>query len=124
MSIAGGGATAEVPVRRLTRIGGNFIGWSPDGRTLASASSDRTVILWDVAGRKALATLEGHKDAVWLVAFSPDGSYIVSAGNGDKTARLWNADTGEEIRVFNGHESGLYDIKFSPDGRQFVSASQ
>jgi WD40 repeat protein len=50
------------------------VAFSPDGKTLASASSDNTIRLWDVASRQTLgAPLTGHTDIVESVAFSPDG---------------------------------------------------
>jgi hypothetical protein len=45
------------------------VAFSPDGRTLASTSYDRTIKLWDVASRQELKTLEGHKRDVRSVAF-------------------------------------------------------
>ena len=63
--------------------------FSPDGRTLASASSDTTIELWDVAGRKEVATLRGHTQYVQSVAFSPDGRTLAS-GSSDKTIRFWD----------------------------------
>jgi WD40 repeat protein len=64
------------------------VAFSPDGRTLASASYDCTVKLWDPQSATALKTLEGHSDPVSGVAFSPDGRTLASASD-DCTVKLW-----------------------------------
>lgn len=63
---------------------------SPDGTTLASASWDRTIRLWSLAGGGA-RVLEGHQQNVNGVAFTPDGKAVVSAGY-DATIRIWPRD--------------------------------
>ncbi|KAK4102531.1 WD40 repeat-like protein [Parathielavia hyrcaniae] len=78
------------------------VAFSPDGKTLASASNDKTVRLWEVATGAPRATLEGHGDPVSAVAFSPDGKTLASASN-DNTVRLWEVATGTPRATLEGH---------------------
>ena len=64
--------------------------------TLASASGDQTVKLWDTASRQELATLRGHSSEVTSVTFSPDGKTLASAST-DKTVKLWIAAKAEDV---------------------------
>src|SRR5712675_120186 len=65
----------------------------------------------------------GHSRTVNSVAFSPNGSRIVS-GSEDNTIRLWDAETGDPIgKPLEGHSRGVYSVAFSPDGSRIVSGS-
>ncbi|MEQ9626514.1 TIR domain-containing protein [Coleofasciculus chthonoplastes] len=94
--------------------------FSPDGKTIASASGDKTVRLWNQQG-ELLHTLSGHEDEVISVVFSPDGKTIASASY-DKTLRLWNLE-GELLHTLSGHEDDVNSVVFSPDGKTIASAS-
>ncbi|WP_375494236.1 protein kinase, partial [uncultured Nostoc sp.] len=65
----------------------NALAISPDSKTLASASDDKIVKLWDLNTQKVIASLSGHSQAVKSVAFSPDGQ-ILATGSDDNTIKL------------------------------------
>ncbi|MBQ1096286.1 PD40 domain-containing protein [Streptomyces sp. b94] len=103
--------------------------FSPDGQTLATASYDRTVRLWDVsdpARPEPLGKpLTGHTSWVSSAVFSPDGRTLAGASD-DGTIRLW--DIGDLSRPrplgapLTGHGGTVYLLAFSPDGRTLASA--
>ncbi|WP_427846412.1 WD40 repeat domain-containing protein [Amycolatopsis keratiniphila] len=101
---------------------------SPDGHTLASAGDDQTVRLWDIAEParpRPLATLTGHADGVYAVAFSSDGRTLASAGD-DRTVRLWDVtDTRRPAGpvTLSSHTDAVESVAFSPDGRTLATAS-
>jgi WD40 repeat protein len=69
-----------------------------------------------------MAVLRGHEDMVYGVAYSSDGTRIVTASS-DKTARVWDARTGAEITVLRGHDGAVYSAAYSPDGARIATAS-
>jgi LPXTG-site transpeptidase (sortase) family protein len=70
-----------------------------------------------------LASLQVFTGPLDAVAFSPDGSLLVSGGR-DNTIRLWNAATGELLRSTEGHVDWVTSVAFSPDGTFLVSGSR
>ena len=98
------------------------VAFSPDGSTLASASSDGTIKLWNVSTRESIATLEGHTEIVTSVAYSPDGTMLAS-GSWDMTVRLWDVSTRTNIAILEGHTHQVFSIAFSPDGTTLASGA-
>ncbi|MBE8969174.1 PD40 domain-containing protein [Nostocales cyanobacterium LEGE 12452] len=96
------------------------VSFSPNGKTIATASSDKTARLWTLNGQ-LLQEFKGHQGSVNSVSFSPDGKTIATASS-DKTARLWTLN-GQLLQEFKGHQGYIRSVSFSPDGKTIATAS-
>ncbi|MFE3451879.1 WD40 repeat domain-containing protein [Nonomuraea sp. NPDC059194] len=97
--------------------------FSPDGQTLASASADHTIRLWEAETGRLREILTGHTDDVQSVAFSP-GSLSLASASYDKTVRLWWTSGGTAEATLAGHTGRVGSVAFSPDGRLLASGGQ
>jgi WD40 repeat protein len=110
-------------------LGTGVLRWSPDGSRIACASGSQ-IRVWDATTGEALLTLTGHDDLVNQIAWSPEGSHIVSTSY-DGTTKIWDVSTaletgaaiGEELLTFTGHTGDVLDVAWSPDGSRIVSGS-
>jgi WD40 repeat protein len=128
-TIAIGGADGTVSLRgrdgRGTRLLGRHpdgvigIGFSADGKTLASESGEGSLRLWDAAGGTSLGRLPGR---VRATAFTPDGQTLAYSGD-DGTTRLWDiAERRSRGMLFRGAVGGAEALAFNQAGNLLASS--
>jgi WD40 repeat protein len=88
------------------------VAWHPDGECLALAGSDPRIQIWNVAGKRKLATLEGHAQRVTNVTFHPEGELLASYG-WDGQLLLWHPSSGRQLMRL----TSVSAPRFSADGR-------
>lgn len=99
--------------------------FSPDSKYLVAGAEDKTIKLWDIAGRRLRYSLSGHSKDIYSVDYSADGQYVVS-GSGDKRAKLWDVNTGTCVRTFgddDGPKDGVTSVAVSPDSKYIAAGS-
>jgi WD40 repeat protein len=133
-----------MPPRALARLGTirlrhasmiRSIAFLPDGKSIASASNDRAIRVWDVATGKHLKAInrtQGFTENPHLTGFgyfasytidvSPDGALIASSG-ADFLVRLFDPKTAKEVGVLTGHENWIGPVRFARDGKRLISGS-
>ncbi|MBV7333122.1 WD40 repeat domain-containing protein, partial [Chloroflexi bacterium TSY] len=116
------------------------VAFSPDGQTLASASIDLTIRLWDVQTGKCLKILTGHTEHIRSVAFRPVpkdhpeatarfpyGAPMLASSSYHPTIYLWDlmapSGSGFAFETLSGHTDSVFSVAFSPDGQMLVSGS-
>ncbi|ESR39245.1 WD40 repeat-containing protein HOS15 [Citrus sinensis] len=104
------------------------IRWSPTGSgtnnpnqqlILASASFDSTVKLWDVELGKLLYSLNGHREPVYSLAFSPNGEYLAS-GSLDKSMHIWSLKEGKIVKTYTGN-GGIFEVCWNKEGDKIAA---
>ena len=101
----------------------NFV-FSPDSRKLIGANDFHTVQVWDIAGKKLLATLQGEdgdgRGIAATLAISPDGTHLAST-EASTAIHLWNFETLRRRSLLRGHLFEIVSLAFSPDGQILAS---
>ena len=88
---------------------------SPDGTHLATASQDKTAVIWDISGQdpQKLQTLFDHTNSVTDVRFSPNGACLATTSL-DRTAKVWDAQTGQLLLNLPGLGDWGTAVAFDP----------
>ncbi|ETN99373.1 hypothetical protein RFI_38108 [Reticulomyxa filosa] len=108
----------------------NGIEFSPfnGGKYLCSASSDKTIRLWDIETPKSLHVFNGHENRIWCVDISPlqsndnnksnsmgvigGNGYTICSGSLDNSIRLWDIETTKQFILFKGHNGFVFSVKY------------
>jgi len=124
--------------------------FSPDGKRLAAANWDGSLMMWKLRYNRETKQAEGdliysisrvappafwqfwgidetehpgHQNSVDAVTFNPEGDLLASASF-DNTIKLWSAEDGQLIRTLRGHQDWVMDVAFSDDGQRLVSTGE
>jgi hypothetical protein len=104
----------------------NDISFSIDGTLIAAGGGQPGRLgqakIWNATSGELLKSFEGHKDALYALAISPN-KQILATGSYDQKIILWDIVTGKLIKEFEGHNGAVTDLAFRPDGKVLASAS-
>jgi WD40 repeat protein/tRNA A-37 threonylcarbamoyl transferase component Bud32 len=95
---------------------------SPDGKKLAAALANYSVVLFDLQTMTEEFRLKGHKDEIFGTAFSPDGKTLATA-SWDSTVKLWHVASGEPLLTFKSKFGVSWSVAFSPDNSMLAFGS-
>ncbi|MFO0981216.1 MAG: hypothetical protein U1E76_05590 [Planctomycetota bacterium] len=94
--------------------------FTPSGRFLVSASSDRTAALWDVASGARVRTFSGHTGPIVSMDLSPTADRLITCAT-DGTVCLWDVDSGEQLAKYDAEtgrsHSGVLAVAFRDSGQ-------
>ena len=103
-------------------VGVQSLAFSPDGKFLASGSTDQTIVLFNSTNGNRALYIDKIDNPISCIVFSPDGK-ILASGTTKGTIILWDTFTGRRIRTLDGQIGNIDNIIFAHDGLTLFSGS-
>jgi WD40 repeat protein/tRNA A-37 threonylcarbamoyl transferase component Bud32 len=95
--------------------------YSPDGKLFATAGGNGDIILYDARTNEKLQNLGVHDQRVYRMAFSPDGSKLVTCSM-DQTVNVWDTSARTLLRTFREHRATVGTLVFDSSGNVVTGA--
>ena len=76
----------------------------------------------DALKARQTGTLDGHTAAVYSVAYTPDGTRLIS-GSFDTTAKVWDLTTRKAVKTLEGHTGLILSVAVDPSGKRVATGS-
>lgn len=107
------------------------IAFSPTGRTIVTASADRSMKVWSVDDGRLLRTFTQHLEAVNALSFRPlaggggtDAGSFCASGSTDRSVRIWQPEIGRMVRIIRQHRGAIFALAYASDGKSLFSGGQ
>lgn len=121
--LSANGSAQDLPNGAIAQINTNdgpvnAIAYSRSANQLAVAAG-KNIHIYDASTYKELTLLTGHTETILVLAYSPNGKFLIS-GSSDKTTRSWDTDSGKHLRTHRKYTGPINAIAFSADGKHFI----
>lgn len=113
-----GRVVAEFPLQRAGMLSMAF---SPEGRYLVAAGSEKVARIFDIKEPRIAGLLPGHGCAIWAVDWSPDGRWIATGDSGGEV-RIWDAATRRDTLKIQAQPRSIRSLRFDPSSQKLLTA--
>lgn len=107
----------------LEVLEGGVSSFSPGGNLVAVSSDLGYTRVWDTHDWNQVTTLGGVLNAMFTVAFTPDGKRVVTSGGDHEAVKLFDAESWQDVLTLESQGSGMRGVKISPDGNTITWGS-